>query len=144
MGRDRDPGLEPGDHRAVAEQDRVHRVVLAAQPVDQRPDDRQEDALLHPHDGHHQEGDDRHEELRPTRAADPTQGADLHEPDADGEHHGVEHPGGDVREHGAGVLLLVLALRDPARSSPELGTMCRHAAVGQRSSDQPGGLRAIV
>ncbi len=100
-------------------------MVLAAQPVDQRPDDR-------------------HEELRPTRAADPTQGADLHEPDADGEHHGVEHPGGDVREHGAGVLLLVLALRDPARSSPVLGTMCRHAAVGQRSSGQPGGLRAIV
>ncbi len=62
-GRELDPRLQPGDHVSVGEQDRVVGVVLAAQPVDQRQDDRQEDALLHAHERHHQQGDDGDEEL---------------------------------------------------------------------------------
>ena len=97
-GRELDPGLQAGDHVSVGEQDGVVGVVLAAQPVDQRQDDRQEDALLHPHEGHHQEGDHGHEELGAAGAAHGAQGAHLDELDADGEHDGVEDPRGDVFE----------------------------------------------
>jgi len=57
-----------------------------------------QDPLLHTHEGHHQQGDHRHRELRPAGAPDRAQGAHLHQLDPDGEHHGIEHPGGDVLE----------------------------------------------